>query len=151
MVEPKPTLSDEEEAHLKRVDAEEDYLLENAESAILIEGKEDGVAEVIVRPLTKPVMEEPLAVRSNAEIEVIQQGNSTLTPAEAAQVDWASKNDEYIPEEVLDAYHDFIFSGNEGNLRKFVKERSKFGDDYHPSTDCRNPDISEKKYSINCT
>lgn len=75
-----------------------------------------------------------------------------LTPAQAAHIDYLVDNNIEVPQDMVDLLNDFTLGdGTEADLRKFVIERSGYDDGYDPSTDCRNPDLTEAEYMNNCT
>jgi len=76
----------------------------------------------------------------------------SLTPAQAAHVDYLVDNDIEISQDMIDLLNDFTLGGGtEAELRKFIMERSGYDDGYDPSTDCRNPDLTEAQHMNNCT
>lgn len=76
----------------------------------------------------------------------------SLTPAQAAHVDYLVDNDIEISQDMIDLLNDFTLGGGtEAELRKFIIERSGYDDGYDPSTDCRNPDLTEAQHMNNCT
>ena len=75
-----------------------------------------------------------------------------LTPTQAAHIDYLVDNDIEISQDIIDLLNDFTLGGGtEAELRKFVIERSGYDDGYDPSTDCRNPDLTEAQHINNCT
>lgn len=75
-----------------------------------------------------------------------------LTPAQAAHIDYLVDNNIEVPQDMIDLLNDFTLGGGtEADLRKFVIERSGYDDGYDPSTDCRNPDLTETQYMNSCT
>jgi hypothetical protein len=76
----------------------------------------------------------------------------SLTPAQAAHIDYLVDNEIEISQDMIDLLNDFTLGGGtEAELRKFVIERSGYDDGYDPSTDCRNPDLTEAQHMNNCT
>ena len=75
-----------------------------------------------------------------------------LTRAQAAHVDYLVDNDIEISQDMIDLLNNFTLGGGtEAELRKFIIERSGYDDGYDPSTDCRNPDLTEAQYMSSCT
>lgn len=75
-----------------------------------------------------------------------------LTPTQAAHIDYLVNNDIEVSQEMVDLLNDFTLGGGtDADLRKFVIERSGYDDGYDPSTDCRNPDLTEAQYMSSCT
>ncbi|MGM8938501.1 DUF2939 domain-containing protein [Psychrobacter glaciei] len=75
-----------------------------------------------------------------------------LTPTQAAHIDYLVNNDIEVSQDMVDLLNDFTLGGGtNADLRKFVIERSGYDDGYDPSTDCRNPDLTEAQHMNNCT
>lgn len=75
-----------------------------------------------------------------------------LTSAQAAHIDYLVDNNIEVPQDMIDLLNDFTLGdGTDADLRKFVIERSGYDDGYDPSTDCRNPDLTEAQYMSSCT
>ncbi|WP_201587066.1 hypothetical protein [Psychrobacter jeotgali] len=81
-----------------------------------------------------------------------KQITGPLTPAQAARIDYLVDNDIEVSQEMIDLLNDFTLDGSEEDtLRKFIIERSNYGDGYDASEDCRNPDLTEAEYANACT
>ena len=75
-----------------------------------------------------------------------------LTPTQAAHIDYLLDNNIEVSQDMVDLLNDFTLGGGtDADLRKFVIERSGYDDGYDPSTDCRNPDLTEAQYMSSCT
>lgn len=75
-----------------------------------------------------------------------------LTPTQAAHIDYLVNNNIEVSQEMVDLLNNFTLGGGtDADLRKFVIERSGYDDGYDPSTDCRNPDLTEAQYMSSCT
>lgn len=75
-----------------------------------------------------------------------------LTPTQAAHIDYLLDNNIEVSQDMVDLLNDFTLGGGtDADLRKFVIERSGYDDGYDPSTDCRNPDLTEAQHMNNCT
>ena len=75
-----------------------------------------------------------------------------LTPTQAAHIDYLLDNNIEVSQDMVDLLNDFTLGdGTDADLRKFVIERSGYDDGYDPSTDCRNPDLTEAQYMNSCT
>ena len=75
-----------------------------------------------------------------------------LTPAQAAHIDYLVDNNIEVSQDMIDLLNDFTLGGGtDADLRKFIIERSGYDDGYDPSTDCRNPDLTEAQYMSSCT
>lgn len=75
-----------------------------------------------------------------------------LTPTQAAHIDYLVSNDIEVSQDMVDLLNDFTLGGGtDADLRRFIIERSGYDDGYDPSTDCRNPDLTEAQHMNNCT
>ena len=80
------------------------------------------------------------------------QVTETLTPAQAAYIDYLVNNDIDVPQDMIDSLNNFTLSdGTEADLRQFIIERSGYEDDYRALEDCRNPDLTEAQFMSTCT
>ena len=76
----------------------------------------------------------------------------SLTPAQAARIDYLVDNDIETSQDMLDLLNDFTLGGGtDTELRQFIFERSGYEDGYDGLKDCRNPDLTEAQYTSNCT
>ena len=75
-----------------------------------------------------------------------------LTPTQAAHIDYLVDNNIEVSQDMVDLLNDFTLGGGtDADLRRFIIERSGYDDGYDPSTDCRNPDLTEAQHMNNCT
>ena len=76
----------------------------------------------------------------------------TLTPAQAAYIDYLTHNEIEVPQDMIDSLNDFTLGGGtEADMRQFIIERSGYEDDYRALEDCRNPDLTEAQFVSTCT
>lgn len=74
-----------------------------------------------------------------------------IAPDYAAAISYILDNGGYVDEGTLDSYNLFIYDSEIKDLRKFIKLRGTYGDNYDPKKDCRNPDLTMKQHAKECS
>lgn len=75
----------------------------------------------------------------------------TLTPYQAAWIDYALDQKMDVPNDVIDLLNEFTLDGETAPLIEFIKERARYEDGYNPLKDCRNPLLTKEQFVANCS
>lgn len=93
----------------------------------------------------------PAVLLSVAMTSAAVAAPDTLTPYQAAWVDYALDQKMDVPNDVIDLLNEFTLDGATEPLIEFIKERARYEDGYNPLEDCRNPLLTKEQFIANCS